>query len=162
MNITRKFTIGVLTLSTMLLLSFNASADHDKKRIERGNGQHDIFRDHRDIRHFDRHDYTVWRSGRWYRVRHEGRFGWWWVVGGIWYLYPQPVYPHPDPYTPPVIVEPQSSENEMTVPPAQYWYFCTSLNSYYPYVTSCPEGWKSMPATPPASPSGNTSDKPAK
>ena len=30
------------------------------------------------------------------------RFGWWRVVGGLWYWYPTPIYPYPDPYTPPV------------------------------------------------------------
>ena len=29
------------------------------------------------------------------------------------------------------------------------WYFCTSQNKYYPYVSNCPEGWKEVPATPP-------------
>ena len=38
--------------------------------------------------------------------RHGGRGGWWWVVGDAWYYYPQPVYPYPDPYTPPVVVAP--------------------------------------------------------
>lgn len=31
----------------------------------------------------------------------------------------------------------------------QIWYFCTSSNTYYPYVKNCPEGWREVPATPP-------------
>jgi hypothetical protein len=32
------------------------------------------------------------------------------------------------------------------------WYFCTSANAYYPYVKSCPEGWKPVPASAPPAP----------
>jgi hypothetical protein len=32
------------------------------------------------------------------------------------------------------------------------WYYCESAKGYYPYVNQCPEGWKSVPATPPAPP----------
>jgi Family of unknown function (DUF6515) len=28
------------------------------------------------------------------------------------------------------------------------WYFCDSSKTYYPYVTECKEGWRSVPATP--------------
>jgi hypothetical protein len=31
------------------------------------------------------------------------------------------------------------------------WYYCDSTKSYYPYVQSCGEGWRSVPATPPPS-----------
>lgn len=37
-------------------------------------------------------------------------------------------------------------------PPQQYWYYCDSARGYYPYVSSCPEQWRAVPATPPASP----------
>jgi len=30
------------------------------------------------------------------------------------------------------------------------WYYCDSAKGYYPYVNQCPEGWRSVPATPPA------------
>ena len=29
------------------------------------------------------------------------------------------------------------------------WYYCDSSKTYYPYAQSCPEGWRSVPATPP-------------
>ena len=36
------------------------------------------------------------------------------------------------------------------VPPAPgTWSYCASAQRYYPYVTECPEGWRSVPATPP-------------
>lgn len=34
-------------------------------------------------------------------------------------------------------------------PPAGVWYFCASANTYYPYVATCPEGWRPVRATPP-------------
>jgi hypothetical protein len=87
----------------------------------------------------------VWRGGRWHHGWHDDHFGWWWIVGGLWYFYPQPVYPYPDPYAPPVVVT--------QPPPAaaspQVWYYCDSARGYYPYVPSCPGGWRTVPAVPP-------------
>jgi hypothetical protein len=71
-------------------------------------------------------------------------------VAGAWYFYPEPIYPYPDPYIPPVIVtQPTPQTIAPPPPPAQIWYYCTSSNAYFPYVSSCREGWKSVPATPP-------------
>jgi len=33
--------------------------------------------------------------------------------------------------------------------PAGTWYYCDSARTYYPYVQSCPEGWRPVAATPP-------------
>ena len=112
---------------------------------------------HGDIRYFDRHDARYWHSGGWQHGRHEGRLGWWWVVGGLWYFYPQPVYPYPDPYQPPVVVIEQSAPPPVQVQmppvaspaPVQYWYYCDASKGYYPYVPACPSGWSKVPATPP-------------
>lgn len=62
---------------------------------------------HGDIHHFEYRDMHYWHGGLWRHEFHDGRLGWWWVVGGVWYFYPQPVYPYPDPYTPPVVVQQQ-------------------------------------------------------
>lgn len=96
---------------------------------------------------------------------HSGRSGWWWVAGGAWYYYPQPVYPYPDPYRPPILIEQapvvvqipapvpvqvQPAEPIVAAPPVQqFWYYCDAAGGYYPYVASCPSGWKTVPATPP-------------
>jgi hypothetical protein len=32
-----------------------------------------------------------WEGGRWRHEVHDGRDGWWWDVGGVWYYYPQPM-----------------------------------------------------------------------
>jgi hypothetical protein len=35
--------------------------------------------------------HLAWEGGRWRHEMHNGRDGWWWDVGGVWYYYPQPV-----------------------------------------------------------------------
>jgi hypothetical protein len=45
-------------------------------------------------RNFGGHPYhgrLAWEGGRWRHEMHNGRVGWWWDVGGVWYFYPQPV-----------------------------------------------------------------------
>ena len=94
-----------------------------------------------DIRHFESHDAQQWRSGAWRHGSHGGRIGWWWVAGGMWYFYPQPVYPYPDTYRPPLVVVESSPPPPVVVqipapaqavsqmPPAtaqpaeQFWYY---------------------------------------
>jgi hypothetical protein len=102
-----------------------------------------------DIARFHEHDWSVWRGGHWTHGRHDGRMGWWWVAGGLWYFYPAPVYPYPNPWEPPpvVLVNPPV-DSVPPPPPTQYWYYCEASRAYYPYVASCPGGWKQVPATP--------------
>jgi hypothetical protein len=111
---------------------------------------------HGDIRHFDQHDHELWRAGRWRHVRHEGRYGWWWVAGGEWFIYPRPVYPYPDPYSyvplETIVVQPPPPQASPSPPVQQFWYFCVAANGYYPYVPTCPGGWQPVPATPSPSP----------
>ena len=115
---------------------------------------------HGDIRYFGDHDLHRWRHGHWWHGRHEGQWGWWWIIGGIWYFYPAPVYPYPDPYVPPVIVEEAPPATVVVQPPppapqasepatGQTWYYCEKSKKYYPYISTCPGGWKTVPATPP-------------
>jgi hypothetical protein len=102
---------------------------------------------HGDIARFHERDWDLWRGGRWVHEAHDGRLGWWWVAGRAWYFYPAPVYPYPDPYEPPVTVAAAPS----VVPPAplpKTWYYCEAANGYYPYVPTCPGGWKALPASP--------------
>jgi len=33
----------------------------------------------------------AWEGGRWHHEMHNGRDGYWWDVGGVWYYYPQPM-----------------------------------------------------------------------
>lgn len=46
------------------------------------------------MRHFAGHPYRghlAWEGGHWRHEIHDGRDGWWWDVGGVWYWYPQRV-----------------------------------------------------------------------
>lgn len=101
---------------------------------------------------------------------HGGGWGWGgaWIVpaligGAILYdvTRPPPVYVQPSP----VYVQGYPPNYSASYPPvyaAQLapssmpnWYFCPAANAYYPYVSSCPSGWRAVPATPPdALPSG--------
>lgn len=49
-------------------------------------------------RNFGGHFYRgalAWDRGGWRHEWRNGRYGWWWDVGGAWYFYEQPVYPYP-------------------------------------------------------------------
>lgn len=112
-----------------------------------------VWRGH--IEEFEIHDRPHWESGYWRHGIHDGRDGWWWVVAGLWYFYPEVIRPYPDPYTPPVVVVQPPAPREPAAPvtplpaPTQNWYYCASAKSYYPYVPTCPEEWQVVPATPP-------------
>jgi hypothetical protein len=111
----------------------NGPRDDGRRHDDRG-GWHD-----RDIHRFHDHDFDVWRTGRWFEGRHGGRAGWWWVLGDAWYYYPQPVYPYPDPYLPPVVVAPPPG------PPRQIYYYCPRPRGYFPYVQACTVPWRAVP-----------------
>ncbi len=138
--------IARIVVGTLMVASLPALAEHREGRHWEG----------REIHRFGERDLEIWRGGHWFHGRHDGRRGYWWVAAGIWYFYPSPVYPYPDPYTPPVMVINQQPPVMVAPPapapaqqPAQSWYYCNSAKGYYPYIPSCPEGWKSVPAQPP-------------
>jgi len=87
-----------------------------------------------DIHHFNDHDYGVWRGGHWFHGPYGGRAGWWWIVGGVYYFYPAPIYPYPDPYVPPAVT-----------PAPAYWFYCSNPPGYYPYVPQCAVPWQQVP-----------------
>jgi len=67
--------------------------------------------------------------------------------GGGWYFYPAPVYPYPDPYTPPTVVMTQPSVATTAVPQTVY-YYCADPAGYYPSIPQCAGGWQRVvPAT---------------
>ncbi len=145
----------ILSVLTIILAVFVTSPVLAQDRHGGGGGRVDRhgWGGERDIRHFDHRHYEVWRGGRWHHGRHDGRFGWWWVAAGVWYFYPEPIYPYPDPYVPPVVVvqpspAPAPAPTVVQPPPAQNWYYCEQSRGYYPYVPTCPGGWKAVPATP--------------
>ena len=102
---------------------------------------------------------TAWADGgHWHHRGHHGpRFSV--IVGPIWnpWLYPPyPYYYH----QPPVLVERSAPHVyiEQTpvipaVPPPQtganYWYYCSATESYWPYASECPGGWQRVVPQPP-------------
>jgi hypothetical protein len=100
---------------------------------------------HGDFQHD--HHFDHWHDGRWFNGFHDGRTGWWWIVDGLWYFYPAPVYPYPDPYTPPTVVI------ETTPAPqgSQVYYYCANPAGYYPQVPQC-AAWQRVISATPASP----------
>ena len=126
-----KILSAILLLSRLLDPAVAQEHRHDFERRPAWQGE---------ISGFHKHDLERWRGGRWYQGRHEGRLGWWWIVGGTWYFYPSPIYPYPDPYQPPI---------DPVVPPTgpQYWYYCANPAGYYPYVPQCRIEWQRVPAT---------------
>ena len=64
--------------------------------------------------------------------------------------YPYP-YAYPYVYAPPaVVVAPPAyvapAPAAMVTPQAQSWYYCDNPSGYYPYVATCPAGWRQVPA----------------
>ena len=107
---------------------------------------------HGDIRYFHQRDFYAWNGGYWRHSWYGGRFGWWWVVSGVWFFYPVPVYPYPDPYVPSSFAAPPPPPDDAPPVADQFWYFCPASNAYYPYVPACPTGWQQVPANPNPSP----------
>jgi hypothetical protein len=113
----------------------------------------------RDFRRFSFEERRHWGSGRWFHEVHNGRLGWWWVVDGYWYFYPEPIYPYPTyipapevvvnappPYEPPY---PSAAPYPPAAAPAASWYYCDNPQGYYPYVQNCTGQWRPVPAAPP-------------
>jgi len=130
------FTAAVVMLGVLVpALAQERRHDDDRRDEHRFEGRHgDAWRD-RDIHRFHERDMARWQHGRWFRGPHDGRAGWWWIVGDTWYFYPRPIYPYPDPYVPPA-----------ATPTANAWYYCAPSQAYYPYVPTCPAPWQVVPA----------------
>ncbi len=112
---------------------YQAVRDFREHWGDRGRWEGNRFRDR------ERFRIDSWHRGRWFHGWHDGRGGWWWIVSGLWYWYPSPIYPYPDPYRPPLVSAP---------PPGQYWYYCRYPAGYYPYVGVCRVPWQLVTASP--------------
>lgn len=127
------------------------------------------------VRGFNEHERAIWRTGRWHNDWHYGRYGWWWLVGGVWYEYAHPIYPYPVEVAPLVVYEqpvvttslPLYEEprvvvagaapvgltlRESAIPrlpavPAGS-YRCATPVSDYPVIGTCPSGWIFVPDAP--------------
>jgi hypothetical protein len=45
---------------------------------------------------------------------------------------------------------PSAQDSDMGAPPAASWYFCDAFQAYFPYVQSCPSGWRQVLAGAPS------------
>jgi len=71
------------------------------------------------------------------------------IVPAPWYYAPPPVVYAPPPVVyapPPVVVAP--SQPAYVSQPAQNWYYCDNPKGYYPYVATCKNAWRQVPAQP--------------
>jgi len=82
------------------------------------------------------------------------------MVGGpFWGGYPGYYYGPPAYYYPPTVVtvpappttyveQPQSVPSDLQAPAPQVWYYCRNPKGYYPYIKTCPSGWREVAPTP--------------
>lgn len=74
--------------------------------------------------------------------------GWGWGWPGYWgagYGYPSTVIVQQEPR---IYVEQGDAPITAYGSQQQWWYWCASANGYYPYVSSCTEGWQRVPPQP--------------
>lgn len=109
---------------------------------------HHEFHEHEFAR-FAAHDRDVWVGGRWHHEWHNGRLGWWWFAGGVWYFYDSPVYPYPTVVSPVMYAEPMVGAQPPVAATAPSYYYCDNPAGYYPYVQNCPTAWRQVQAAPP-------------
>ena len=151
--------LGVACATLMPALQARADDHREGGRHEEGRSRgpergHEGGRWQGGIERFHERDFHTWREGHWEHRWRDGHYGWWWSAAGLWYFYPAPIYPYPDPYQPPVVVVPPAVSVAPAAPAAapapapQYWYYCDSAAAYYPYVPACPSGWRVVPANP--------------
>jgi hypothetical protein len=60
---------------------------------------------------------VAWDKGRWHHAKRNGRLGWWWDVGGLWYFYPEQSV-EPPAYISDVKVD-EAEPTEVSEPPPQ-------------------------------------------
>jgi hypothetical protein len=90
------------------------------------------------------HGHLAWKQGRWHHETRNGRYGWWWDVGGAWYFYPEPIE------GPPTYISDTEVADETTAEPAlapqashHAFYYRTGDIKGVPYET-IEECWQAM------------------
>lgn len=131
-------------------------------KITQGREAGHDFRAHHDYAHFTPKEREIWHNGTWRHETFQGRLGWWYVAGGMWYFYEQPIYlngvlsfplvvaslafeaPEVPVIERPVIVQQQP---QWAPQQTQFWYYCQTSNppGYSPYISACPAGWVKVP-----------------
>lgn len=157
--------LGALCAAVLFALPIAPVSAEEHGRAQGEPRGHYQFRE-RDVHRFAPHEARIWRGGVWRHEWRNGRLGWWWFTGGVWYFYERPVYPFPlvvseiafaDPMVvtspPPAIIAPGAPMIVQQPPPAspapvQMWYYCDNPAGYYPYVATCQTPFRPVPATP--------------
>jgi hypothetical protein len=87
---------------------------------------------------------------------YDGGVPWWWIVPPLVMMSTLPAYQHYDPQpviiqqpAPPTVIMQPSFAAPSPQPSSQYWYYCAAPKGYYPYVASCPGGWRPVSPIPP-------------
>ncbi len=104
-----------------------------------------------DVRYFNDREWARWRGGYWQRDYYDGRFGWWFDVGGVYYPYAAPIWPYPLTVAPLVAADAvDTPPPAMPIPPLpalpHVAYHCTSPTGFYPAVDACNAGWVTLAA----------------
>jgi len=111
-------------------------------RFAVGRPGHDLGRfDGHDFAHFTPQERSSWTGGAWRHERHDGYLGWWWVVAGSWFFYPQPIYPYPAYVGPGYYYD----YYNYYPTPSYYWYYCEDPPGYFPDVQACNGPWEPVP-----------------
>ena len=101
-----------------------------------------------------RRPHIEWTRGRWIHDRHDGRLGWWWVIGSSWYFFERPHTFDQPPQTvivqqpQPVVIQSPSPAPSVT----PVLYYCKENGKHYPEITTCHSGWSLVSATTPPQP----------
>jgi hypothetical protein len=85
----------------------------------------------------DYHGHLAWEHGRWHHETRNGRNGWWWDVGGVWYFYPEPSEGPPDHVSDISVAE--EATTEPTPPPQEIhhtFYYPPGDDEGIPYETT--------------------------
>jgi hypothetical protein len=70
------------------------------------------------------------------------------IGGGFGFPYYPYYYPYPYAYDYGYYPYDNGGAQTYVEPQPSYWYLCQSADAYYPYVSSCPEGWTRVVPTP--------------
>lgn len=90
-NMIRTLLAVFLGLGLLIIQPSSSFADGPDHHFNRERDFH-----HHEDWHHRRFDDDEWQHhGHWHRGDHDGRFGWWWIIGSNWYFYPTPTYPYP-------------------------------------------------------------------
>jgi hypothetical protein len=98
-----------------------------------------------DVRHFREAEMSEWRGGHWRHALYDGRLGWYYEVGGVWYPYEAPILPYPTTVAP--LVYDDDAPDAVSPPVAplpalpHVAYHCASPQGFYPTLAACDTEW---------------------